>query len=139
MKEDKDSEDFFLFLVRGILFIISSVEKRLLFDKSLCILTFQQSCIGINIFILEILGDIGFGKYWLWGSKTWKFVISKLEIFSATIMIKILRFQAKAEVNKPGERRIVIITAMDIKLLCCKCQYVTGKLLIYIFHKIITS
>ena len=63
MKEDKDSDDFFLFLVRGILFIISSVEERLLFDKSLCILTFLQSCVGINIFILEILGHIGFGKY----------------------------------------------------------------------------
>ena len=65
MKEDKESEDFFLFLVRGILSIISSVEKRLLFDKSLCILAFLQSCIGINIFILEILEHIGFGKYWL--------------------------------------------------------------------------
>ena len=44
----------FLFLVRGIWFIASCVEKHLFFDSSICIQALRQSFIWINILILEI-------------------------------------------------------------------------------------
>ena len=44
---------FFLFSLRGMYFIASSVEKQLFFERSICILASLQSFIWINIVISE--------------------------------------------------------------------------------------
>ena len=65
--------------LEGKWFIAFSAEKRFFFDISICILAFLQSVIWINSLILKILESI------VRVSKAWKFVISKHEIFLATI------------------------------------------------------
>ena len=62
MGEETDLEEssishtgtFFLFSLQGISFIVSSSEKWLFFDRSICVLALLQSVIWINTIILEI-------------------------------------------------------------------------------------
>ena len=79
MGEDKEPEDwsishtgiFFHFSVRGIQFFASSVEKRFLFDRTICILAFLQSVIWISTL------SFGIFKYIVRVFKARKFFISE--------------------------------------------------------------
>ena len=93
MEEDKDPEGSsishtgtcFIFSVRGIQFIGSSIEKLLFFNTSICILAFLQSFIW-NILILAYFNKIRV-------SKTRKFAISNMKSFQLPLWLKRLRFQ----------------------------------------------